>query len=165
MSSRHPRRRGVTIGAALLALITAAASQRGTGKDDSPATRDITVATALYLPTTRWNIGESLKEIAEATNVLFGFEAAADATEQPAQRSAKRLSVRGLQVSQALDLLTRVDARYAWRAVNGVINVRPKHAFDDPQHFLHRFVEHSEIRNALPLEATFGVHPHFQTFL
>jgi len=132
-------------------------------KADSPADRPITVSTYLYLPLTRWNVGDSLKEIAEATNVLFGFEAVADSSDQPQRQvKARRVPVRGLQVSEALDLLTRSDPRYAWREVDGVINVRPADAFDDPQHFLQRFVTHFQLRDALPLEATFAVHRIFR---
>jgi hypothetical protein len=113
------------------------------------------------MPTTPANIGESLAAIAKATNTLFGFEAVPD-TATPGEGWSRRIPLRGLRVSQALDLLSQNDDRYAWRESDGVINVRPKTAFDDPLHFLHRFVARFELHDALPLEATFAVHRIFR---
>jgi hypothetical protein len=151
----------VSFCAAAVALLIAA-SHLLHANSDSPGDRYITSQASLYLPNTRWSLGDSLKEISEATNVLFGLEAVADPSEKPSPRSSRRRSLRGLQVSQALNLLTQLDSRYGWREIDGVINVRPKDAFDDPQHFLHRFVAHFQLQDALPLEATFAVHRIFR---
>ena len=158
---RHAGLNCVRLCVATVTLLTAASQLLYAGHDN-PVDRYITAQTSLYLPTTRWNVGDSLKEISEATTVLFGFEAVADRFEKPTPRSSRRLSLRGLQVSEALDLLSHVDPRYAWREVDGVINVRPSDAFDDPQHFLHRFVAQLQLVNVLPLEATFAVHRIFR---
>jgi hypothetical protein len=131
--------------------------------DIPPSKRRIVGQASIYLPMTRFAIAESLKDIAAGSNVLTGFEAAADPAEDAdPPRHVRAWSVEGLRVSQALDMLTAVDDRYGWREVDGVINVRPKTAFDDANHFLHRRVNKFTLRDALPLEATFAVHRIFR---
>ena len=40
-----------------------------------------------------------------------------------------------------------VDPRYEWREIDGVIVVRPRIAWTDPNHFLHRSVSSFTVRN------------------
>jgi hypothetical protein len=132
--------------------------------DNRPSNRLIIGQTSIYLPITRYSMAESLKEIAAGSNLLVGFEAVADPHETGNPPPHFRAwSITGLLVSQALDMLTAADERYGWREVDGVINVRPKMAFDDPNHFLHHRVKEFKVRDALPIEVTFAVHRLFRS--
>jgi hypothetical protein len=109
------------------------------------------------LPASADNIGDTLASIAKATGVAIGFETVMD--DEPGSRlgSVSR-SLGGMTLAQALDGVVAMDSRYAWRERRGVIHVRPKEAFDDARHFLNRRVERFELRDAIPLHATFEVH-------
>jgi hypothetical protein len=109
------------------------------------------------LPASAENISDTLASVAKATHVPIGFETVMD--EEPDYRlgSVSR-SLRGMTLAQALDDIVAMDSRYAWRERRGVIHVRPQGAFDDARHFLNRRVERFELRDAIPLHATFEVH-------
>jgi hypothetical protein len=57
------------------------------------------------------------------------------------------LTLTGLNAREALDRLMQVDSRYEWREMDGVIVVRPRIAWTDPNHFLHRTVSSFTVRN------------------
>ena len=138
-------------------------SARASVSEVSPSKRQVADHASIYLPITRFSIAQSLDEIAAASHVLVGFEAVADPGEPvDPPRHSRAWDVRGMRVSQALDMLTGADDRYGWREIDGVINVRPKATFDDPKHFLHRRVSQFTLRDAIPLQATFAVHRIFK---
>ena len=112
------------------------------------------------LPATAENMAETLASLARATGVLIGFETAMDEPSKDSGHSG--WSPRGLTLAQALDQVVATDARYEWRERNGVIHVRPKTAFADAGHFLNTRVDRFEVKEALPLHATFEVHRIFR---
>ena len=102
------------------------ADDRAVSADDRPSRRRILSSASIYFPITRYTLADSLKEIAAATNVLFGSEAVDDPSEGDEETErVRRWSVRGLFVSQALDLLTQEDGRYGWREIDGRASDRP----------------------------------------
>lgn len=145
----------------LFALIVAAASQGLPERQAPPQDRLVGADSQVRLPPTTRNIAESLASIARASGVLIGFETVTD-VDRGYFPSQIGWSPRGLLVSQALDQLTALDPRYDWREVNGVIHFRPRTAFTDPDHFLNRHVPAFELKDALPLHATFEVHRIFR---
>ena len=57
------------------------------------------------------------------------------------------LTLTGLNARDALDRLMELDRRYEWREMDGVIVVRPRIAWTDSSHFLHRTVSSFTVRN------------------
>ncbi len=112
-------------------------------------------------PFTAENIASALASLAESTGVLLGFETVMedDPYIGPDQFA---WSLRGGTLQQVLDHIVTLDSRYEWRERNGVIHVRPKEAFDDARHFLNRRIPHFELKDALPLHATFELHRLFR---
>jgi hypothetical protein len=54
----------------------------------------------------------------------------------------------GVTIAAALDALVALDPRYAWRALDGVIVVRPVQAWGDREHFLHRVLPRLSVADA-----------------
>lgn len=114
----------------------------------------------IRLPSNTSALDESLRSIARASGVLIGFETVLD-TDEGFTRTEYGWSPRGQTVGKALDDLIALHPAYEWRNVNGVIHVRPKTAFSDPNHFLNRSAGRIELKDALPLHATFEAHRIF----
>ena len=57
------------------------------------------------------------------------------------------LPLTGLTAGAALDRLMELDSRYEWRESDGVIVVRPRIAWTDTNHFLHRTVSSFTVHN------------------
>jgi len=55
------------------------------------------------------------------------------------------VDVRGVPLSQALDAAVAADRRYEWRAIDGVVVVRPRQAWRDPEHPLLRPVTAADL--------------------
>lgn len=52
-------------------------------------------------------------------------------------RSARRHSLHGLSIREALDQIVQWDPRYHWQLLDGVVSFRPAAAINRPDHFLH----------------------------
>jgi hypothetical protein len=114
----------------------------------------------IRLPSTLMALTESLTSIARASGVLIGFETVLDADDRYTRTEFGGWA-RGQTVGKALDTLMMLHPDYEWRSVNGVIHVRPKTAFADPNHFLNRRAGPIELKDAVPLHATFEAHRVF----
>lgn len=125
-----------------------------------PQDRVVGVDSEVRIPATAFNLARSLASIARASGVLIGFETLTD-VDWAWTPDYFGWSPRGQTVSEALDGLLALDDRYAWRESHGVIHVRPKAAFNDPNHFLNTRISKFELKDALPLHATFQVHRLF----
>jgi hypothetical protein len=66
----------------------------------------------------------------------------------PVRTDETRLELTGLPLVEALNRLLAHDPRYEWRAMNGVIVVRPKPSWDNPNHPLHRNAGSFSLTNA-----------------
>ena len=135
---------------------------------DHPGEHRVTGDAFIYLPVTTANIVLSLSQIAEASGINVGFEALAEETSAQQRNADKRQPslatwpMRGLLLSEALDMLVSLDDRYGWREIDGVVNFRPTAAFNNPDHFLNTAVGTFELNHAIPIEATFAVHRLFR---
>lgn len=114
----------------------------------------------IRLPGNTRALAESLASIAHESGVLIGFETVLD-TEQGHTKSEFGWAPRGQRVGEVLDSLLAIHPDYQWREINGVIHVRPRLAVADPNHFLNHSVGPLELKDALPLHATFEAHRVF----
>jgi hypothetical protein len=105
---------------------------------------------------------ELIVSIAGRLGVPFGFEAAGALNEGVSMPFSTRggssrpkplvsvrptpLDVRGVTLRQALDAVVAKDRRYEWRDVDGVVVVRPRAAWHDPEHPLLRRVPAAGVR-------------------
>ena len=105
---------------------------------------------------------EALVAIVARLDIPFGFEEAGALRERvsmPFRTSTgsrpkplvsvrpRPLDVRGVALRQALDAVVAADRRYEWRDVAGVVVVRPRAAWHDPEHPLRRRVTDTELRD------------------
>lgn len=145
----------------VLLLTSGPASRVGYGSQNIlPEDRVLGDAVEIRLPPTTRTLAESLASIARASGVLIGFETVLD-TDEGLTRSQFGWSPRGQRVGDALDSLLVLHPDYQWRSVDGVIHVRPRAAMGDPGHFLNRAAGPIELKDALPLHATFKAHRVF----
>jgi hypothetical protein len=114
----------------------------------------------IRLPSNTQALAKSLASIARASGVLIGFETVLD-TDEGFTRTQFGWSPRGQRVGDALDSLVALHPAYEWRTVKGVIHVRPRAAVADPNHFLNQTAGRIELKQALPLHATFEAHRVF----
>jgi hypothetical protein len=142
---------------ALLCLALLNAPNQGAPR---PQDRVVGADSEVRIPGTTSNLARSLASIARASGVQIGFETVAEA-DRSWSPDDFGWSPGGQTVSDALDRLLALDNRYAWRERQGVIHVRPRAAFDDPNHFLNARLGRFELKDALPLHATFQVHRLF----
>ena len=82
--------------------------------------------------------------LADAVDVPFVFERGA--LLQPTPGAGHSLN--GLTLRAALDTLTAIDSRYSWREMDGVIVIRPHHAWGDGSHPLFRLAPALEASDA-----------------
>ena len=138
--------------------LTATAVQRL--QDVPPEDQVLGPDVEIRLPSTTPALAESLASIARASGVLIGFETLLD-TDDVLTGTGYGWSPRGQRVGEALDSLIALHPAYEWRSVKGVIHVRPRAAFADPDHFLNRTARSIKLEDALPLHATFEAHRVF----
>jgi len=105
---------------------------------------------------------ERIVSIAIRLGVPVGFEAVGALSERVSMpfnaqsRNGRRIislrglprPVRGLTLAQALDAAVASDRRYEWRNIDGVVVVRPKAAWRDPDHPLLRRVTAPQVDDA-----------------
>jgi hypothetical protein len=111
----------------------------------SAAERVIVQDFKVALPPTPCTVTATAGRIAQVVEEPFGTERwpADEPCPIPpvsAEGITGRLTLTGLTAREALDRLMEVDSRYEWREIDGVIVVRPRMAWSDPNHFLHRTV-------------------------
>lgn len=84
----------------------------------------------------RCELGTALDQLARKAHVLVGFEQTADCWLSGRRLNAEPDSetLSGLTIRQALDAQVAVMPGYSWRPMNDVIVVRPRVAWDDPNH-------------------------------
>jgi hypothetical protein len=149
---------------ALLPVLLAAVALTSLGAQGKevvpPEDRVLGPDVEIRLPSNTRALAESLASIARASGVLIGFETVLD-TDEGFTTTEYGWSPRGQTVGTALDTVVSLHSAYEWRSVNGVIHVRPRNAFADPNHFLNRMVGNIELKDALPLHATFEAHRVF----
>lgn len=95
--------------------------------------------------------------LARSARVPIGFEEVADVAQPFDGNLAKvpvdeRVTLVGLTVGRALDLLVAADPRYAWREQNRVVLLRPVSAWRDGRHFLSTPVDTVHVRNRKAIE-------------
>jgi hypothetical protein len=101
----------------------------------------------------RSNLTQIIDQLARATAVPIGFEAAAEPSPQgrapgPDEPSpSKRIPLTGLTLGAALTELMRLYPGYEWSEATGIINVRPKGAASDPADPLNRPVPSFRVRD------------------
>jgi hypothetical protein len=78
--------------------------------------------------------------IAMSARVLVGFEASATEIPSPVEPFT-RVLLTGQTVRSALDTLVKLDSRYRWEELNGVVVIRPVAAWNDPNDPLNQSVE------------------------
>jgi hypothetical protein len=144
----------------LAVLLPALALVSLAGQDVPPEDRVLGPDVEIRLPSNTRALTESLASIARASGVLIGFETVLD-TDEGLARTQFGWSPRGQRVGEALDSVVALHPAYGWRSVKGVIHVRPRAAFADPNHFLTRTARHIEFEDTLPLHATFEAHRLF----
>jgi hypothetical protein len=144
------------VGVVLSALVSVAPAAQS-ARNDRLLNTIVGQDAEVRLPPTAENIGLTLASIAKSTGALIGFETVMD-DELWSGSDQFGWSPRGITLAQALDQVVAMDARYEWREHEGVIHVRPKTAFADPRHFLNQRVAKFELKDAIPLHATFEVH-------
>jgi hypothetical protein len=93
----------------------------------------------------------------------YGIEALADAAGVPmgierlepldVPQSVREVTITGLSLRAALDVLIGFDPRYAWQEMNGVTVIRPVAAWGNPLHPLFRPVESIQLTNVKPKRA------------
>jgi hypothetical protein len=106
---------------------------------------------------------ELVVSIATRLGVPLGFEAVGALSERvssPFRTQSSRddrkivsvrprpLDLRGVTLRQALDAAVAVDHRYEWREMDGVVVVRPRSAWRDPEHPLLRPVTATQLNEA-----------------
>ena len=79
----------------------------------------------------------SIQELAKGIDVSIGLQQISGS----APSVFEGFRVTGLPLRQVLDSLVAIDPRYEWRVVDGVVVFRPIEAWNDPAHFLSRFVD------------------------
>jgi hypothetical protein len=129
-------------------------------RDARPEDRILGPDAEMRLPSSTQALAETLASIARSSGALIGFETMLD-TEQGLGRTEFGWWLRGKKVSEALDDLIALHPGYEWRSVNGVIHVRPQTAFANPNHFLNHAAGPLDLKDALPLHATFEAHRVF----
>jgi hypothetical protein len=118
---------------------------------DAPVGR-VAGEVAAYDPPGR-NLAQIIDQLARATAVPIGFEAAAEPSPQgrapgPDEPSlSKRILLNGLTLGAALTELMRLYPGYEWSEAAGIINVRPKGAASDPADPLNRPVPSFRVRD------------------
>src|SRR5262245_10244471 len=156
--------RSVLVSCACVVALSTGGAGFGAGKGQvvvSPDDRVLGDGAEISLPPNTRGLAASLASIARASGVLIGFETVLDADEGVAGTWSGVWAVRGQRVGDALDRLVGLHTAYEWRSTNGVIHVRPRSAFADPKHFLNQLAGRVELKDALPLHATFQAHRVF----
>jgi hypothetical protein len=147
----------ISVGSAVAATLLSATPSAQVSSRERLLNTIVGVDAEIRLPPTARNIGSTLASIARATGALVGFETVMD--DEPAFGGDQfAWSPRSLTLAQALDQVVALDSRYEWREHRGVIHVRPKTAFVDRGHFLNLQVGKFELKDAIPLHATFQIH-------
>ena len=117
----------------------------------SAAERRILQDVNVALPPTPCTVTTMAFRIAQVVEEPVGIERLPEDCPIPPLRSAEGikdwLALTGLTAREALDRLMEVDTRYEWREIDGVIVVRPRIAWTDTNHFLHRRVSSFAVRN------------------
>jgi hypothetical protein len=102
-------------------------------------------------PSTPCAVTNTAFQVARVVGEPIGIEGWPEPCPVPPPRSIEDttewLTLTGLNAAEALDRLMQVDSRYEWREMDGVIVVRPRIAWTDPDHFLHRTVNSFTVRN------------------
>jgi hypothetical protein len=81
-------------------------------------------------------------ELAGAAGVPMGFEALGSSERRPVPRAGPaEVQLTGLTLRDALDTLVRLDPRYEWRDMDGLIVVRPVTAWSNAADPLYRLVD------------------------
>jgi hypothetical protein len=93
--------------------------------------------------------GVAVDQLARAANVLVGFETTRDCRPSPRVRTAGASSetMTGMSVREAFDHLIASMPMYSWKELNGVVVVRPKTAWADPDDLLNQPVQPFEVTN------------------
>jgi hypothetical protein len=91
-----------------------------------------------------------LADVAAAVEVPLGLELLPP---QAAPNPPQAITVTGLPLRIALGALADVDARYEWREMDGVIVVRPRTAWSDPENRLSSPVSHVRLEQVTTSEA------------
>jgi hypothetical protein len=86
----------------------------------------------------------AIESLAAAAGVPMGIERIAPLDVLP---SGREVTITGLSLRAALDVLIGFDPRYAWQEMNGVIVVRPVSAWGNPSHPLFRAVGSLQLTN------------------
>jgi hypothetical protein len=87
--------------------------------------------------------GQAVDQVARAAHVLVGFENGQDCFPGPrslrADTDAENLT--GLSARLAFDNVIASMTSYSWKTVNGVVVVRPRAAWTNPDYFLNQTVQ------------------------
>lgn len=139
--------RGREHGLCLLSVLAAVLTV-GFATQPTVASRVIGDELHVHVPLAPCELGLILFRIARLTGVPSGMEHLPGKCPPPtfgmivqpdASRKSHRLT--GKTVSEAMDYLVSLRPEFAWSESDGVVVLRPAHAWEDPRHFLHQIIE------------------------
>jgi hypothetical protein len=99
-------------------------------------------------------LADQLWGIAAAAHVRIGFESIEE-TMMP--RPLRQTAIANTPIADAIDAALAVDDRYEWRAIAGIIVVRPKGAWTDSADPLNRPIRNVQVRSVVPTAVLHGL--------
>jgi hypothetical protein len=109
------------------------------------------------------NLQQLLWQIAAGLDVPIGFESADEPINALVRNRLPPLSSGGGTLTDRLNDIVRADMGYEWRMVDGVIVVRPKRAWADPQDPLNRRVQDVLVTDMPSSAVLRGIHDFIYT--